>query len=218
MYLTNLNNSTELIMIRIFIADDHAVIRQGIKLILRQLPLFSIIGEASDGEETVKMLETTSADVLLLDLDMPKMNGISVIKELKSKHKSMKILVLTMHPEGVYGINTLRFGAHGFVSKNADSEMLIDAIKKVHKEGVYMSNDLAQKVAMGQITKESKISRRLSTRETQVLKLLSSGKRNKEIAEELKVNEKTISTYKTRLMKKLHIDNIADLINYSRQI
>ena len=205
-------------MIRIFIADDHAVIRQGLKLIFSQEPGFSVTGESSDGKDTINQLETTLADILLLDLDMPHMNGISVIKELKSKHTNMKILVLTMHPEEVYGINTLRFGAHGFVSKNADSDTLIDAIKKVHSEDVYMSNDLAQKVAMGQIVKESRISRRLSIRETQVLKLISSGKRNKEIAEELNVNEKTISTYKTRLMKKLQIDNIADLINYSRNI
>ena len=205
-------------MIKVFLADDHAVVRQGLKMIFKQILDIEVSGESSDGSETIEKLAEVDTDVLLLDLDMPKMNGFSVVNEIKTKYKTLKILILTMHPEEVYGLNALSFGAHGFVSKNTDSKYLIEAVRTVHEKGVYMSNNLAQKVALGQVRNELKYPPQLSSREMQVLKLIGTGKRNKDIAVELDINEKTISTYKKRLMKKLHIDNIADLINYSKNV
>jgi DNA-binding NarL/FixJ family response regulator len=206
-------------MINLLIADDHAVVRKGLRLLFKQYPDMNIVDEAVDGEDALYKLRANQVDIVLLDIDMPKMNGITAIRHIKKEIPRTKILILSMHPEKVYAISALKAGASGFVSKEADTETIINAIRKIHEGGIYISNELAQKLAFDENThRPSRLYKKLSTREIEVLKLLSAGKRNKEIAEELDINEKTVSTYKARLLKKLDVTNMVELINHAKNL
>jgi DNA-binding NarL/FixJ family response regulator len=206
-------------MINLLIADDHAVVRKGLRLLFKQYPDMNIVDEAIDGEDALYKLRANQVDIVLLDIDMPKMNGITAIRHIRKEIPRTKILILSMHPEKVYAISALKAGASGFVSKEADTETIINAIRKIHEGGIYISNELAQKLAFDENAhRPSRLYKKLSTREIEVLKLLSAGKRNKEIAEELDINEKTVSTYKARLLKKLDVTNMVELINHAKNL
>lgn len=206
-------------MIRILIADDHAVVRKGLRLLFNQNDDIEVVDEAIDGEDTLSKLKTQDIDLVLLDIDMPKVNGITAIRQIRQETPHTKVLILSMHPEEVYAISALKAGASGFVSKEADTDTILEAIRKISTGGIYISNELAQRLAFDENThRPSRLYKKLSTREIEVLKLLSSGKRNKEIAEELDINEKTVSTYKARLLKKLGVNNMVELINHARNL
>lgn len=206
-------------MTNILIADDHAVVRKGLRLLFKNNPDINIVDEAIDGEDTLNKLKAQHVDLVLLDIDMPKINGITAIRHIKKDIPHTKILILSMHPEKVYAISALKAGASGFVSKDADTDTILQAIEKINDGGIYISNELAQKLAFDESAhKPSRLYKKLSTREIEVLKLLSTGKRNKEIAEELDINEKTVSTYKARLLKKLDVTNMVELINHARNL
>jgi len=206
-------------MINVLIADDHAVVRKGLSLLFKQIPDIVIVDEAIDGEDALNKLRAQHVDIILLDIDMPKINGITAIRHIKKDIPHTKILILSMHPEKVYAISALKAGASGFVSKEADTDTIISAIRKIDEGGIFISNELAQKLAFDENAhRPSRLYKKLSTREIEVLKLLSAGKRNKEIAEELAINEKTVSTYKARLLKKLDVTNMVELINHARNL
>lgn len=194
--------------IRILLADDHAVVRKGLQLFIGYEDNMKLIAEASDGDELMAMIRQNEADVLLLDLDMPRMNGITAIRKIKEESPDLKIIVLTMHPEDIYGKTALQMGASGYIIKDDEPRKLINAINKVYEGEQIFSEQVMQ---AGKRNKSVK----LSQREIEVLKLLSQGYSNKEISEELEISDKTVSTYKLRLLNKIGAKSVVDLINFS---
>jgi DNA-binding NarL/FixJ family response regulator len=200
-------------MINIIIADDHAIVRKGLDLFLKFEDEVRLVGEAGDGEELVKLLLKLAADVVLLDIDMPKMNGISALRVLQEQFPDVKIVVLSMHPEEIYGPTVRKLGAMGYVAKEVEPKEVVVAIRTVAEGNLYFNDELYT-VKTPQREKDRKI--KLSSRESEVLKLLSIGKSNKDISEELGISDKTVSTYKQRLLNKLQAKNLVDLINYAK--
>ncbi len=200
-------------MINIVIADDHAIIRRGLDLFLKFDDEVKLVGEAVDGDELPALLDAVNPDILLLDIDMPKMNGITVLRSLADDFPDLKIIILSMHPENLYGPTVRKMGALGYINKEADPREVIKAIKSVY-QGEEHFDETIHKIMMEEKMRARKI--KLSTRESEVLQLLSIGKSNKDISEELGISDKTVSTYKQRLLNKLQARNLVDLINYAK--
>lgn len=196
-------------MIRVILADDHAVVRKGLQLIISHQPDFELVGEAANGEGLMRLIKKQPADILLLDLDMPRGNGLSAIKQIKKIAPDLRVIVLSMHPQQLYGKTARQLGASGYVSKDSEPKVLLESIHKAYKgEEVFDQWVLDQPVSKRPI--------KLSRREIQVLKLLSNGKSNKDISEELEISDKTVSTYKFRLLNKIGGKSVVDLINFSK--
>ncbi|MEO8933959.1 MAG: response regulator transcription factor [Xanthomarina sp.] len=205
-------------MIKLLIVDSHPIIRKGIELLFVASKDIKVVGGVSNGEAIFEFLKQESADVILCEIDLPKLNGITALRRLSKEYPKVKVLMFSSQPEEIYALNTIKAGASGYLTKTANIITIKEAIMKVGQGDTYLSNSLAHKVAFGrQLNKSSQSPyRKLSTREIEVLKLISVGRKNKEIAQELEINEKTVSTYKARLMKKLHVENIVDLINRAK--
>jgi len=153
-----------------------------------------------------------------MEIDMPQVNGITVLRTIKAEFPALKILIYSCHPEEIYALRSIKSGASAYISKTASVKLLKKALKKVAKGGIFLNDELTTTFTSRNVGESSALNRykKLSSREIEVLNLLSNGKRNKDIANALEINEKTVSTYKTRLLKKLKVDNLADLINQSR--
>jgi len=204
-------------MIKLLVVDHHPIIRKGLELLFVTSASMKVVGTLDNGEAIFDFLRSESVDIILCEIDLPKLNGITALRRLKVEYPNVKVVIFSAHPEAVYAINIIKAGASGYVCKTANVITLKEAIDKVAEGGIYLSNDLAHSGALGYSSTGRRLSyKKLSTREVEVLKLLSIGKKNKEIAEELEINEKTVSTYKTRLMKKLNVDNIVDLITQAK--
>lgn len=205
-------------MIKVLIADDHTVVRQGLKQILADDPQLSVVGEAADGNEVLTALETLSVDALVLDITMPGRNGLDVLKEVKRKRPALPVLVLSMHPEDQFAIRILRAGAAGYITKESAPEELVGALRKVCSGGKYVSPQLAEKLAVfiGDETTRPP-HEKLSDREFEVLRMLALGKTVTEVAEELLLSVKTVSTYRTRVLEKMKMTSNADLTRYALQ-
>jgi len=206
-------------MVKLLVADQYPIITKGLELVFSESRDVKIVTTVADGEAIFDALKEHTIDIVMCDIDLPKLNGISVLRRLKKEAPNIKAIVFTGQLEDIYAISTIKAGADGFISKTENLLTLKDAIMKVHLGGVYLSPSLSKKIALNK-TKGSKggYFKKLSTREVEVLKLLSNGKRNKEIAEELAINEKTVSTYKARLMKKLNVTNLIDLVNQAKNL
>lgn len=196
-------------MIRLLLADDHAVVRKGLQLFIGYEENLDLLAEAGDGDELMDMIKNHPADILLLDLDMPKMNGLTAIRKIKELAPDLKIIILTMHPEDIYGKTARQMGAMGYIIKDDEPKKLIESINKVF-DGEMIFSD---KVLSG--SKKSNTIR-LSKREIEVLKLLSNGMSNKDISEELEISDKTVSTYKLRLLNKIGAKSVVDLVNFGK--
>lgn len=206
-------------MINVFIADSHPIVRLGIKQVLDSTADFKVIGDASTTTELFEALDKVSPDVVMLEMDIPEINGIATLRKIKQDFPSTKVLMYSGQSEDVYALSTIRAGAYGYLSKTADVDYIISAIRKVAEGNMFITNELAQRLAFDEGTqKPRRFFRKLSTREVEVLKLLASGKRNKEVAEGLNLNEKTVSTYKARLMRKLNVDNLVDLLQQAKAL
>ncbi len=205
-------------MSTVLIADQHPVIAESIKYILETNDFINVIGHAATGNELFRFLENRRPDVLMIEIDLPQLNGIHALRQIKQQYPHIKILVFSCHPEEMYALSAIKAGAAGYISKTNSAEIVNKAIKQVARGGIYLNEEITQKLNSGISKGQNQISRfkKLSSRETEVLNLLSSGKRNKDIAEALNINEKTVSTYKARLLKKLDADSIAELITQSR--
>jgi len=205
-------------MSTILIADHHPITYEGIKSLILDLPELNVSGNVTNGNELFKSLKSHSPDVLVIEIDLPEINGITALRTIKTDFPGIKILVFSCHPEEMYALSAIKAGASGYLSKTASTENLLAAIHQVARGGIYLNKNITDKINSGAINGNGLIAKfkKLSTREMEVLNLLSGGKRNKDIAEALDINEKTVSTYKTRLLKKLKVDNLADLINQSR--
>ncbi|MDG3581028.1 response regulator [Galbibacter pacificus] len=206
-------------MIKVLVADNHPIVRIGLETALKKNDIIEIIGNVSTTSELFSVLSSKQPDVVLLEMDIPEVNGITALRKLKRDYGNVKVLIYSGQPEDVYALSTLRAGASGYVSKTASIEILTGAIEKVAEGGMFITNELAQRLAFDESTnKPRKLFRKLSTREVEVLKLLSAGKRNKQVAEELNLNEKTVSTYKARLMRKLNVDNMVDMLQQAKAL
>lgn len=202
----------------VLIADHHPITRMGLSTLLEREGFYEVVGKVTNGKDLFRFLRNRIPDVLILEIDLPEINGITALRTIKSEHPGTKILCLSCHPEEMYALNAIKAGAAAYISKTASTEVLKEAIHQVARGGIYLNKEITEKLNSGSSRSTNLISRykKLSTREIEVLNLLSTGKRNKDIAEALDINEKTVSTYKTRLLKKLKVDNLADLINQSR--
>lgn len=190
----------------------------GLSTLLEREGFYEVVGKVTNGKDLFRFLRNRIPDVVILEIDLPEINGITALRTIKSEHPGTKILCLSCHPEEMYALNAIKAGAAAYISKTASTEVLKEAIHQVARGGIYLNKEITEKLNSGSSRSTNLISRykKLSTREIEVLNLLSTGKRNKDIAEALDINEKTVSTYKTRLLKKLKVDNLADLINQSR--
>ena len=206
-------------MIKVLVADHHPIIRIGLKMLFESSPDIQVIGSVTTGKELFDFVGRTKIDIVLSEIDLPELNGITALRTLKKEYHDVKVIMFSSHPEEIYAVSTIKAGASGYLTKTVSTQTIKDAIMKVYNGGIYISNNLAQRLAFDERgNKPSQLYKKLSTREVEVLKLLSSGRRNKEIAEELEINEKTVSTYKARLMKKLNVTNLVDLINQARHL
>jgi two-component system invasion response regulator UvrY len=203
-------------MIRIFITDDHSLIREGFKKILNDEKDISIIGEAGNAGDTMNFVLNNSLDILIRDLNLPDKSGLDLLKELKSMKPEVKILILSMHPEDRFAMRVLRAGASGYVTKVSAGEELVRAIRKVFNGGKYVSESLAEMLAFEiQGGMDKPIHEILSDREFQVLQMIASGKTLAEISELLSLAVTTVSTYRARILEKLNLHSNAELIHYA---
>jgi len=206
-------------MIKILIVDGHPVIRKGLTLLLENNPDFNVIGSVSSGIEIFEFIRRYPVDVMISEIDLPELNGITALRAIKKEHHNLKVVMFSHHPEEIYAISVLKAGASAYVSKSENLDILEKAIKKVYEGGIYVSEAISKHLKFDETKKTiSRLYKKLSIREIEVLRLLSSGKKNKEIARELDINEKTVSTYKTRLYKKLNVKNLVDLIHKAQQL
>jgi DNA-binding NarL/FixJ family response regulator len=206
-------------MIKILIADNHPIVRMGVKQVLESVSDIQVIADASTTTELFNKLELFSPDVILLEMDIPEINGIATLRKIKKEYPNIRVLIYSGQSEDVYALSTIRAGAFGYLSKTSEIDYIISAIRKVSEGNMFITNELAQRLAFDEGTqKPRRFFRKLSTREVEVLKLLASGKRNKEVAQGLDLNEKTVSTYKARLMRKLNVDNLVDLLQQAKAL
>lgn len=203
-------------MIRLLIADDHPIVREGLRRIVAEHPDMHLVNEAVDGQEVMVKLESADVDVLLLDVNMPGPGFLNTLRRVTSEMPDVRVLVLSVHPEDQFGVRSLRAGAAGYLTKERTPEELVEAIRQVHSGGRYITPALAESLAFHLGTNvDAPPHELLSDREFEVLGLLGSGKSVTEIAAHLTLSPKTVSTYKARILEKLKLKNPAALIRYT---
>ena len=204
-------------MIKLLIADNHPITRKGLEVLLSASSDIKIVGSVNDGEAILDFVKKNPVDIILTEADFPKLNGLTVLRHLKNDFPDIKTIILSAQPEEVYAINAIKAGAAGYLNKSVNVITINEAIMKVSEGGIHLSNELTQQLAFGtRVNKGGTFYKKLSTREAEVLKLLTIGRKNKEISKELDINEKTVSTYKARLMRKLKVTNLIDLVNQAK--
>jgi Response regulator containing a CheY-like receiver domain and an HTH DNA-binding domain len=205
-------------MLRILLADDHAVVRHGVKQILADAFAGAAFGEAQNAHELLELVGKDRWDIVVLDLNMPGGNGLEALKQIKLDHPQLPVLILSMYPEDQYAVRTIRAGAAGYLNKESAPEELVQAIHKILHGGEYISADVADELVQFARHEDGQpLHKHLSDREFQVLCLIASGKEVKEISSELGLSAKTISTYRARLLEKMNMKTNAELTHYAIQ-
>lgn len=203
-------------MIRIVIADDHAIVREGLKRIVGDVADMQVVDEAADGTQVMERVRDLEFDVLLMDLSMPGRSGMELIKQVKAEKPKLRILVLSMHQETQYAVRSIKSGANGYLTKETAPALLEQAIRKVASGGAYVSTEVAEQLALGAMPGSEKAPHEaLSDREFQVLRMLVAGTSVTDIATQLHLSAKTVSTHKTNLMQKLGVPNQSELLRYA---
>lgn len=200
-------------MIRLIIADDHAIVRHGLKQILAFVPDITIMGEAGSGDELLDAIARMPCDIVLLDMNMPGLSGVNLIKRMRADYPALPIVVLSMHIEGQIASRAIEAGAAGYLTKDNEPEILVDAIRKVIAGGKFIDALLVETLVFNR--ESCALHEGLSTREHQVLIMLATGSTVGEIAAELCLSAKTVSTHKSRLMQKMNLHNQTDLVRYA---
>lgn len=206
-------------MIKVLLADDHAIVRAGLRRLVEESGDMTVVAEAADGREAIRMIRERTPDVAVIDLSMPRIDGLEVIRRILPERPELPIIVLTMHAENQYVVRAIEAGAMGYITKQSAPEQLVAAIRKVLAGSRYLTGDAAEALAL-RISKGSKGQSELdnlSTRELQVLRRLALGHTNREIAETYNISIKTVDTYRFRLLKKLNLRNNADLSRFAMQ-
>ena len=200
--------------IKVLLADDHAVLRDGLKLILSETPDIMATGEAKNGHEVLEKVRKDHFDVVVLDAAMPGLGGMDTLKQLVIDRPRLPVLILTMYPEERIAVRFLKAGASGFLTKDSASDQLVKAIKTVFRGEKFITPKLAQKLALDHLGSEKQLHELLSDREYQVMCMMGSGQTISEIANELQLSIKTVSTHRTHILEKLKLDNNAQMIRY----
>lgn len=202
-------------MIKIFIVDDHEIIREGLKKILKEESDLVVVGEAQNGAEALEKIQTTACDIMLLDMNMPGRNGLDLLGDIKKLKPQMHILVLSIHPEDKFALRTLKAGASGYLCKDTALEELVVAIRKINTRGRYLSTTLAEQLAFDLVPDKEQLPHELlSNREQEIMLMLASGKKVKDIAAELQLSISTVFTYRVRIFEKLNLKNNVELTHY----
>lgn len=203
-------------MMKILIADDHAIVRQGLRQTVAGQPDMIVAGEAQNAHETLKLVREQEWDVVVLDITMPGRSGLDLLIELKRERPRLPVLILSMHSEEQFAVRALKARASGYITKQSAPKELVKAIRKVQLGGKYVSPSLAESLAFELGDDDGKSAHeKLSDREYQILRLIATGRTPKEIAAELNLSEKTVGTYRTRLMEKMKMKRNAELIRYA---
>jgi DNA-binding NarL/FixJ family response regulator len=204
---------------RIVIAEDHTILREGLRAILSSDPEFEIAGEARDGREAMRCVETSRPDLVLMDLSMPRTNGLEAIKEIKKQNPEIRVVALTVHKTEEYILEALKGGADGYVLKDATQSELVAAIKNVLMGKRYLSPDISEKIIEGYLEGKKTVSawESLTQREREILKLIAEGYKNKEVADYLCISLKTVEKHRANLMKKLDLHNAAALTAFAME-
>ncbi|HXU93257.1 MAG TPA: response regulator transcription factor [Gallionella sp.] len=205
-------------MLKILIADDHSIVRKGLKHLCKSAGDMVVAGEAANGEEVLEALRHAHFDLLLLDLTMPGLGGVELVEKIRAQHASLPILIFSMRSEMQVAKRMAALGVGGYITKGGSDEMLLAAIRKVAAGGISVDPLIAEQMVFEQAKRRSSMpGNRLSQRELQILKLLGQGKSVNEIADELLLNSRTVSTYKARLMQKMNFKNNAELVLYASE-
>lgn len=203
-------------MIRVFITDDHAIVRKGLRQIVADQSNMQIIGEGEHYADLSRSMRAHDFDVLLLDISMPGKNGIEILKLVKQQKPQVHVLMLSMYPEDQYAVRALKAGASGYLNKNSAPEKLVEAILTVARGKKYITPELAESLALHVAEDTSGLPHeKLSDREFQTLRMIASGKKLSEIAEELALSPKTVSVYRARILEKMNLRNNAELTHYA---
>jgi DNA-binding NarL/FixJ family response regulator len=206
-------------MIKVLLADDHKIVREGLRRIIEESGEMEVVAEAADGNEAISGALDTRPDVAVVDISMPGMDGLEVVSQLKALAPSMPVLILTMHDEEQYVVRAVESGAMGYVTKQAAPEQLVDAVKKLYAGGLYLTEKASEALAL-RVIKGDKFksdAESLSMRELQVLRKLALGQTNHEIADSYHLSVKTVDTYRSRILKKLNLRNNAELSRFAMQ-
>lgn len=203
-------------MIKVFIVDDHEIIREGLKKILKEESDLLVVGEAQNGDEVLQKIHDIDCDIMLLDMNMPGRNGLDLLGDLKALKPKLHILVLSIHPEDKFALRTLKSGASGYLCKDTALDELVVAIRKVHTKGRYLSNTLAEQLAFDFMPEKDTLPHeQLSNREQEIMVMLASGKKVKDIAADLGLSISTVFTYRVRIFEKLKIKSNVELTHYA---
>lgn len=207
-------------MVRVLVVDDHAILRDGIRSLLESQDDIEVVGEASDGFEAIDRTEKLQPDVVLMDISMPRMNGLEATRQIKERFPNIKVLILTQHDNREYILPALNAGASGYVLKRSGRREMLEALRQVHEYGSYITSHVAQEIIQAETDKSRNSedsSQHLTERERQTLKLIAEGKSNKEIALLLGISPKTVSVHRTNIMTKLDLHNLVELIRYASE-
>jgi DNA-binding NarL/FixJ family response regulator len=206
-------------LIKVLLADDHSIVRAGLRRIVEESDDMEVIAEAADGREAIRLVRKTAPDVAVIDISMPGLDGLEVVSRLRGHCPDLPILILTMHEEGQYVVRAIQAGAMGYMTKQSAPEQLLKAIRKIHAGSRYLTDDAAETLALriAKGTGEQSPLDSLSMRELQVLRRLAMGHTNREIASAYSISIKTVDTYRSRLLKKLNLRNNAELSRFAIQ-
>lgn len=205
-------------MIRVLVADHQPVVSYGIRMLFENSKDIKIVNSVNSAKQLLDYLKKSNTDIVLMTMDLPDINGLTVLRSIKKEFNTVSVIIFSTHPEDIYAVSAIKAGASGYLSKTVTTATIKSAILKVFKGGIYVSKELAESLTFEKNNLGTmNLYKKLSTREVEVLKLISSGKRNIDIANQLNINEKTVSTYKLRLMKKLNVSNLVELIDHGRQ-
>jgi DNA-binding NarL/FixJ family response regulator len=206
-------------MIKVLLADDHSIVRAGLRRVVEESGDMVVVAEAADGHEAIQQAHETMPDVAVIDISMPGMDGLDVVSQLRSYYAKLPILILTMHEEEQYVIRAIGAGAMGYITKRSAPEQLVKAIRKVHAGGRYLTEEAAESLALRVASgaRGDSLLDTLSNREIQVLRSLALGKTTREIAESYNISVKTVDTYRSRLLQKINLRNNAELTRFAIQ-
>ncbi len=204
-------------MIRVVVADDHPIVREGLRRILDRAKGIEVVGETDRGDALPTLVGETSPDVVVMDIEMPGPGFLKVIPAVSAGRPGLRVLVLSGHPEEAYAVHALRAGAAGYLEKALATDQLVAAVHRVHSGGRYVSPEVAQRLARSAAKDTGPSHERLSVRELEVLRLIGDGRSLKQIAAQLQVNAKTISTYRARILTKLSLKTNAEMVRYAVQ-
>src|SRR5690606_9289826 len=204
-------------MIKILVVDYHPIVRTGLELLFKTSPEIEVVGALGSGIEVFEFIRRHPVDIIISEIDLPELNGLTALRAIKKEHQDVKVIMFSSQPEEIYAISTIKAGAAGYLHKSASIDTIKEAIIKVNGGEIYLSEAMDKHLHFHDTkNKRNKLFKLLHTREVEVMKLLATGKKNKEIAQELDLNEKTVSTYKARLYKKLNVTNLVDLIHQAK--